>query len=423
MINEEQKKEIKNIENILNFQGSFDESIKKILIKDNLDIVNICKTTLAVKYQKLNIDLNHYYKELKPIIINCLGSYYSAINQINKHKPDEIYIFNGRDCYFQPAMRAAQKLMNKDKIFIYEFPDFGGFEGLKITKGTYSHDIEKTSMQAHEKYQTMMGNLDKSIIFSRAKNMLQDRYAQKFDSFIPWRPNQKKKKLPEKFDNKKKNISIFTASEYEIRYIPENENLLSFKNQLELIKEILDEFINIKDIQFYLRLHPNQKNENKQYFDNLKDYNNVVVIRSNSKINSYDLGLNSDFNIVINSTIGLEFIAMGKQTIIVGPTLYQHFNGASIFFDKKIIKEKIKDYISNEKKNVKFVDQEKALEALYALEAFIYKTKYVEKKNFMTALMYKNKIYKSIDSNFILKSKVNMIYIFRKFLRYFKIIL
>jgi hypothetical protein len=114
---------------------------------------------------------------------------------------------------------------------------------------------------------------------------------------------------------------------------------------------------------------------------------------------------------------------MGKQTIIVGPTLYQHFNGASIFFDKKIIKEKIKDYISNEKKNVKFVDQEKALEALYALEAFIYKTKYVEKKNFMTALMYKNKIYKSIDSNFILKSKVNMIYIFRKFLRYFKIIL
>ena len=45
----------------------------------------------------------------------------------------------------------------------------------------------------------------------------------------------------------KKNISIFTASEYEIRHIPENENLLSFKNQLELIKEILDEFINIKD--------------------------------------------------------------------------------------------------------------------------------------------------------------------------------
>jgi len=221
----------------------------------------------------------------------------------------------------------------------------------------------------------------------------------------------------------KKNISIFTASEYEIRYIPKNENLLSFKNQLELIKEILDEFINIKDIQFYLRLHPNQKNENKQYFDNLKDYNNVVVIRSNSKINSYDIGINSDFNIVINSTIGLEFIAMGKQTIIVGPTLYQHFNGASIFFVKKIIKEKIKDYISNEKKNVKFVDQEKALEALYALEAFIYKTKYVEKKNFTTALMHKNKIYKSIDSNFFLKSKVNMIYIFRKFLRYFKIIL
>jgi hypothetical protein len=421
LVNEQQKKEIKNIESVLNSNEFLNESIIKMLIKDNLDVLNICKTTLSVKYQNLNINLNDHYEELKPIIINCLNSYYSAVNQINKHKPNEIYIFNGRDCYFQPAMRAAQRLINKDKIFIYEFPDFGGFEGLKITKGTYPHDIEKTSMQAHEKYQSIRGNLNKNIIFSRAKNILKDRYEQKFDSYVPWRPNQKIKKLPEKFDDKKKKISIFTASEYEIRYIPENENLLDFKNQLELIKEILNGFINLDNIQFYLRLHPNQKNENEKYLHELKCYNNLEIIRSDSKINSYDLGLNSNFNVVINSTIGLEFIAMGKQTIIVGPTLYQHFINTLIFFDKKIIIEKVKDYIINEKQIVKFVDQEKALEALYALESFIYKTKYVEKKNLKSALMHKNKIYKSIDSNFFLKSKVNMIYIFRKLLKYFKI--
>ena len=421
-VNKNQKKKIEKIEKILNSYKSYNDKIIKILNNYNIDILNICKTVLGTKYYNTNIELNDYYKESISIIINCLNSYYSAINQINKYKPDEIYIFNGRDSYFQPAMRVAQKMMNKNKIFIYEFPDFGGFEGLKITKNNYSHDIKNTSLQVYNKYQFAKKKITKNDIIKRSNKILKDRYKQKFDSFTGWKPNQNRKILPKNF-YEKKNISIFTASEYEIRYIPENENVLNFKSQIDLIKEILKEFNKIENIKFYLRLHPAQKYENKKYLDELENYNNIEIIKSNSKINSYNLGLNSYLNIVFHSTIGLEFCAMAKETVIIGPTLYQNFNIAPVFFNKEIIKRKIKEYALDNKKIKKLINQKIALEALYAQEFFIHKTKYVNKKNYKYALMRKDEVYTSITSNRLLKYKVNVIYIIKNLLRYFGIYL
>ena len=422
-INQKQKEEIEVIKNILNSKKKINKFIEKKINKKNLDILNICKTTLAVKYQTLNINLNSYYNEIVPIIINCLKSYYSTINQINKYKPNEIFIFNGRDGYFQAAMRAAQNLMDKDKIFIYEFPDFGGFQGLKIVKGTNTSDIRETSKQIYQKYQNNKKNLSKDIVIKKAKKMLDDRYRQNFDSFIPWKANQKPGYLPQNFNKEKKNISIYTSSEFEIRYIPENEKFLNFINQLELIKEILDEFISINDVQFYLRLHPNQKKENDKYLNQLNHYNNLKIIQSESDVNSYDLGLNSTLNIVMHGTIGLEFIARGINTIIIGPTLYQDFIEDFIYYEKKNIKKKIKENIFNKKKIIKLITQENAMEALYAQEFFIYKTKFVKKNSTNNALMYRNKLYKNVDTNILLVFFVRIIYGFRKLFKYFNIYL
>ena len=102
-----------------------------------------------------------------------------------------------------------------------------------------------------------------------------------------------------------------------------------------------------QNIHFYLRIHPNLKNNKYKYHTDLfkleQIYPNISIIKGNSPISSYSLMSNSDKIIVFGSTMGIEAGFFGKQVLLLSPANYQELSVC--YYPKSIID--IENFIDN----------------------------------------------------------------------------
>lgn len=420
-LNGRQSNEIKKLENYLNKRRKFDISVSKFFKPYGINYKQLLQGSIDNE-ERNNIKLNqYYYSKIKKITINILRSYYSTLNHIQQIKPNKVFIFNGRDNTYRPIYLAAKKLIRKKNIYVYEFPDVS-YQAIKITNKNYPHDLSNHSREMFLDYKKNKPK-NKSQIIQRGKAIVNKRvYKQDFNTYVAWKPNQKFGFLPNLFNPKKFNLSIFTSSEYEVRNIPENEKKINYGSQLNFIKEII---LNLKkinrDINIFVRLHPSQVNEFTK-FRILENGNNFVkVIEPKSKISSYTLGKKSNLSLVFHSTIGLELSSLKSKVIIVGPTMYQDFKVAEILFDKKKILKRIIKLIENNKLKPR-INSNKAFEAMYAFENFLKKLRYVKKDTFrISKLLNEKNKYEKLKDNLYYKFNTFTIFILRKILRYIQI--
>ena len=106
--------------------------------------------------------------------------------------------------------------------------------------------------------------------------------------------------------------------------IPEASTLIraiDFYDELSNIKQIsLNIPINFKLV---IKLHPNMKGKNSiKFLKDIKKIFNVIVL--DYSVPSYEVMKNSECVIVTSGTTGLESLALGKKTIIVGNPSYSY---------------------------------------------------------------------------------------------------
>jgi len=308
--------------------SSVDE-IKSFKI-DNFDIGLAIISNLFFKTKKTcftTSQLQDYKEYLNKLINLSYQVYKTTYEYLKNYNIDEIYIFNGRFDILRASLRAAQKY-KKSKIKVLEAA--GVMDKFTISENTYPHDYEY-----QKKILNQLWNKEKSFSKkeSLAKKWFIDRLNAKDQGDISYIKDQIKNKLPDNFNPKKRNISIFISSEHEISTIPEYKNPF-FKNQLETIKYIINHFKINNKYNFYIRMHPNLKDVDDCYISELqeinKNFNNVFLIEADSPVDSYALLKNSEKIISFGSTIGIEAVFYNIPSILIGKAVFEDNNSLYI---------------------------------------------------------------------------------------------
>lgn len=287
---------------------------------ENFDIGLAVMSNIFFKTKNTCFSLkdNKNKKYIKELILLSYQVYKSIIEYIQIYNFDEIYVFNGRFDILRAVLRAAQKLNCTVKVI----EAAGVMNKYTVTNDTYPHNLEYQQKLLNKLWEKEKSYEKKEKM---AKKWFLERKKGQDQGDISYIKHQIKNLLPSNFNNKKRNITIFISSEHEISTIPGYENNL-FKNQLEAIKFIINNFQNKNNYHFYIRVHPNLKNSKDCTLQKLKKtvqkINNFSIIEAESAVDSYYLLEKSEKIITFGSTIGIEAIFYKKPSILIGKTIY-----------------------------------------------------------------------------------------------------
>lgn len=159
--------------------------------------------------------------------------------------------------------------------------------------------------------------------------------------------------------NLKKGVTLFTNMNFDTYVLGRNSLFSSMENWLIETIEFWKE--NTKDIPLYIRVHPGEtkmatpavkftREIVKPFLDK-----NIILIDSDSKINSYSLVLNSNYVITYSSTIGVEAMMMDIPCVSAGEAFYKPF--ALTTETKQQYFETLKE-LNNNKRQVKIQKNE-----------------------------------------------------------------
>jgi hypothetical protein len=258
-------------------------------------------------------------------LYSALLVYESMLEIIDKIKPECIYIFNGRFTEFRPAIRVCEKL--GINFYVHERgADITKFYLLKNFSGLELVDIKKEIENYWQN--SLISEEDKK---NTAEKWFKARTIGKDQEWVSFVKDQKKGLLPKNFDENKKNIAMFNSTSDEFECVL-GWNRFIYKNDVEIVSKLTDAFKNNENYHFYLRVHPNLKNQNGSQIKELKMLNeaqikNLTIIWPDEEIDSYSLLFNCDKVIVFSgSTIGVEACFWRKPVILLSFALYEDLN-------------------------------------------------------------------------------------------------
>jgi len=257
----------------------------------------------------------HAYKLLR----DGINSFITACNYLKRYKFDLVYIFNGRFSVARAWVRACQ-LYSVDFI-IHER---GGKPQKKLKiKNTFFHNIN----QYQEKILDFWNeNPNEEFKHHEGRQFFDERIIGKHGSWYSYITEQQIGLLPFEFNKEKKNIVIFTSSEFEIKssegLFVENKKFPQKQTILEITNLLLN---NQQNYHLYIRVHPNSISDKNRWWEDrsLSFKKNLTIINPESHISSYALLDNSSIVIVFGSTIGIEATYWGKPSILLGHSFYQ----------------------------------------------------------------------------------------------------
>ena len=261
-------------------------------------------------------------------------------------KAEHLLVGSGRLATNWTASRVAEEM--GIAVFAYE----------NIPPNSFS--VASLSPFLHiENMKGMITNFEKEIeinmsLISKSKDFfLSQRYPQKINEHNEALANQNifiqrqiTKNLPAEFDPSKRNIAIFTSTEWEFAFLPDWENFLG-EDQGEIVSRILLNPDLSSDFVFWVRFHPNQKNseddvilEFKKKCGGLCNY-----IEPNEPVDSYALMEACEKIITFGSTIGMEATYWGIPSILCGRSEYEStdavYRATSISDAVELINKKI----------------------------------------------------------------------------------
>ena len=296
-------------------------SVKWGLISAN----KIIHTHLSSKYKKNLVD-----QDLVPLslVIGIQESVMETLDFIKLISTQEFayyFVCNGR----QPVQAALTTYLRSQGSCVYLYEGGGGYVFPDIL--TKHIDYWETSPANHIETQSKilcpkkLNNIDRDIT---------DKVISAFrtQSFMPYVLNYLTNNSP-KFDKKRlavaNNYAFFTTSQYEFSILNEQrKNPKYFQNQIDAIQSIVNN-LNSND-KLFIRVHPNDPNMPTQpepEWEIFRSNNQIEIIDSNDRLNSYNLAKYMRANFVWESIIGYEFavtnipIAVMSDAAIYAPCM------------------------------------------------------------------------------------------------------
>lgn len=238
---------------------------------------------------------------------------YEAVNRyVKEHCIDFMIFHNGRYHLFKPFLGVAQT-NSIDFIATEHYISKG-----VMMENNFLNDVPHSVAANIEKMNKLWDNTPQDVREEMGRSFYERRAKGIAAGDKVYILDQKEGSMPEDWNEKVENISIFNSSEDEFCSISqEYDKRKLFKNQYIGLKAIFDHYKNDNTKHFYLRIHPNLKSiKTASVLDLYKlEYDNVTIIPPTSPISSYSLMSHSDKVIVFDSTMGVESAYWGKPVI------------------------------------------------------------------------------------------------------------
>lgn len=285
---------------------------------DDIDIGRGVASSIISYYRDLDINSEKYREFIDIELSKAVTVVKNIKAQYEQWRFDEIYIFNGRFAETWPVIKFAEQ----NSIPFYTM-EAGAHDRYELFENALPHSMIARQTKI-EKYWNEANEIDRVQIGNEWFTNRKGRVDKFEKSFVK---AQIDNQLPVGFDPSKRNISIFNSSEDEMASISEYQNDL-YKNQNEAIIQILNQYQNDPDLQFYLRLHPNLSgvdNAQTKEIYNLK-YPNLTIIKPEEKIDTYALMDACEKTISFGSSTGIEATYWGKPSILYGKAFYMYLD-------------------------------------------------------------------------------------------------
>jgi len=279
-------------------------------------------------------------RQIKTLSYSCLLIEMQIENFLKKNNFDKIFLFNTRFPTGYAVSEACRKL-NIEMI---------NYDLIANARIHYSKNITLLHPDSFKKaISKEFRNVTNEELLKFGEKFISYRQQKKFIAFKVFNSKQINGKLPKRAE--KKFICIFTNSVDEGKYFAESFGFIP----VDQTKEI-DNIIKICEnltFQVIVRIHPNYSNsEQEKYLS--KKYNGTrnLIIKGDSKCDTYQLLKSSIANISFGSSTGLESILLNKPSYLIGPTIYQDVVNIKKFDNaSSCIKKIIDDYKSSEINN------------------------------------------------------------------------
>lgn len=275
---------LKNVKNLSDLKNEFR------LEKDLLSAM-INELTTTIKGYPDNLETHK--PQIRRIIQSYIHIYYSVIDEIIKLNLNKILIYNGRFLH-EKAVESACRATKTNSIFYETIRN-----RVVISEKNFHH---------REEIAKNMINLWNSFENIAYKENIGQQYFLKMRSknnpfFISSPTN-----LQTFLGNNKKYLVFYTSSDDEVAGLWD-EDLRPFGEQVEAINKLIRYFKEKNKYKLVIRIHPNLMNKSEieqSRWSKFERSENVQIIESDQKIDSYDLMMKSSGVISYGSTIGLE---------------------------------------------------------------------------------------------------------------------
>ncbi len=297
------------------------DALKEFRI-DNFDLGYAALSSLVSIIRDPEPDLVEHRELLNRFLRAGATVYRNTLANIRVHQPERVYVFNGRFAAMRAVLRACQ-MQNTDCFMHERGCDNQHFE---VLKNHLVHEIPATVQNICERWVEADPKMRDEIGASWFLDRI-GRVEKNWTSFVK---SQDQGKLPDGWDNARRNIVIFSSSDDEFVAIGDCWTNHLYENQVEAVQEIAESMqVAAPDVHLYLRVHPNQKkidNARKRAMMTL-DLENLTVIRPESPIDSYAMLLACDTVVSFGSSIGIEGVFHGKPSVLLGPCFYRDLGG------------------------------------------------------------------------------------------------
>lgn len=261
--------------------------------------------------------------EHRDYVVRSLGTavavYRAMLRFLERLDPDVLYVLNGRRAPQMPAVRAAQK--SDVKVYCYEVGHH--VDKYTLMEDTYFHDLEAIKRDIDRYWEREESSAERREL---AKEFYRERRYGSGDVFLEaqYKEAQAAGKLPDGFDEDRRNIAVFSSSEDEFAAVEGYDNPV-YADQHEALERLVRDPRLDDRIHFYLRVHPNLANLDNTQTEKVEELEegNLTIIPATADIDTYGLMEACEKTLGFGTTMSIESAFAGKPSILIGRAWFE----------------------------------------------------------------------------------------------------
>lgn len=300
---------------IEHFSTSFPHTLEELreYKYNNAELGLATTSSLITKTGALNPVLAEHLALTQKYLQSSATVYEKSLLLLSTYKPNKIISFNGRFACAKAIFEAAKQL----NVAI-EYHERGAtYDRYEIFK-KQPHDFQYIRQQIKE-YWHLNDKNKKKVAHSFYKRRRQG-------DGIGWKSftEQQEQGLTPTSAGKYRRAIYYSSSDDEFAAVGDLVKSPLFPTQRDAIQFLMTWVAKQDDYRLTIRVHPHLEKKNvrdRKWWNSLQG-ENVSVISSNSKVDSYALMTTADVVLAYNSTIGVESTYWGKPSILLGDSLY-----------------------------------------------------------------------------------------------------